>query len=76
VWTGLVFGIVGSIGGGVIIETVFSWPGIGLALLNAATAEDIPVAMGVLTVLGVLTLAGHLIVDVGYAFLDPRIRYG
>ncbi|MGD8624405.1 MAG: ABC transporter permease [Anaerolineae bacterium] len=75
VWTGLVFSIVGSIGGGVITETVFSWPGIGLALLNASTSEDIPVAMGVLTILGVLTLVSHLIVDVGYAFLDPRIRY-
>ncbi|MGD2207026.1 MAG: ABC transporter permease [Anaerolineae bacterium] len=75
VWTGLVFGIVGSIGGGVITETVFSWPGIGRALLTASTQEDIPVAMGVLTILGVLTLVSHLIVDVGYAFLDPRIRY-
>jgi peptide/nickel transport system permease protein len=75
VWTGLVFSVVGSIGGGVITETVFSWPGIGLALLNASTSEDIPVAMGVLTILGVLTLVSHLIVDVGYAFLDPRIRY-
>ena len=75
VWTGLVFTIVGSIGGGIITETVFSWPGIGLALLNASTSEDIPVAMGVLTILGVLTLVSHLIVDVGYAFLDPRIRY-
>jgi peptide/nickel transport system permease protein len=75
VWTGLVFSIVGSIGGGVITETVFSWPGIGLALLTASTTEDIPVAMGVLTILGVLTLISHLIVDIGYAFLDPRIRY-
>jgi peptide/nickel transport system permease protein len=75
VWTGLVFSIVGSIGGGVITETVFSWPGIGLALLNASTSEDIPVAMAVLTILGVLTLISHLIVDIGYAFLDPRIRY-
>jgi peptide/nickel transport system permease protein len=75
VWTGLVFSIVGSIGGGVITETVFSWPGIGRALLQASTNEDIPVAMGVLTILGILTLVSHLIVDVGYAFLDPRIRY-
>lgn len=75
VWTGLVFGIIGSIGGGVIIETVFSWPGIGQALLAASTNADIPVAMGMLTMLGVLTLVSHLIVDVGYMFLDPRIRY-
>jgi peptide/nickel transport system permease protein len=75
VWTGLVFGIAASIGGGIITETVFSWPGIGLALLNAATSEDIPVAMGILTILGVLTLLAQLVVDIGYAFLDPRIRY-
>jgi peptide/nickel transport system permease protein len=75
VWTGLVFGITLSIGGGIITETVFSWPGIGLAYLQAATSEDIPVAMGILTILGVMTLVSHLIVDVGYAFLDPRIRY-
>jgi peptide/nickel transport system permease protein len=74
-WTGLVFSIAGSVGGSVIIEAVFSWPGIGLTLLSASTAEDIPVAMGVLTILGVLTLISHLIVDIGYAFLDPRIRY-
>jgi peptide/nickel transport system permease protein len=75
VWTGLVFGITGSIGGGIITETVFSWPGVGRALLTHSLAEDIPVAMGILTMLGVLTLVSHLIVDVGYAFLDPRIRY-
>lgn len=75
VWTGLVFGIAGSVGGGIITETVFSWPGIGLAFLQASTSEDIPVAMGILTILGVLTLLSQLVVDVGYAFLDPRIRY-
>jgi peptide/nickel transport system permease protein len=63
------------VGGGVIVETVFSWPGIGLAFLNASTGGDIPLAMGILTILGILTLVSHLIVDVGYAFLDPRIRY-
>lgn len=76
VWTGLVFGITSSVGGGIITETVFSWPGIGLTLLKASMTEDIPTAMGVLTILGVLTLVAHLVVDVGYAFLDPRIRYG
>jgi peptide/nickel transport system permease protein len=75
VWTGLVFGITASIGGGIITETVFSWPGLGLAYLQAATSEDLPVAMAILTILGVMTLVAHLIVDIGYAFLDPRIRY-
>lgn len=75
VWTGLVFSIGGVISGGIITETIFSWPGIGLTLLQAATSEDIPVAMGVLTILGMMTLVSHLVADIGYAFLDPRIRY-
>jgi len=74
VWTGLVFSIGRSLSGGIITETIFSWPGIGLTMLNAATSADIPVAMGILTILGVLTLVSHLVVDIGYAFLDPRIR--
>jgi peptide/nickel transport system permease protein len=75
VWTSLVFSISRSIGGGIITETIFSWPGIGLTLLGATTAEDIPLAMGALQIIGVLTLISHLVADVGYAFLDPRIRY-
>ncbi len=75
VWTGLVFGIGNSVSGGIITETIFSWPGLGLTLLNAALVADIPVAMGALTVVGILTLISHLIADIGYAFLDPRIRF-
>jgi peptide/nickel transport system permease protein len=75
VWTGLVFSISNSVSGGIITETIFSWPGLGLTLLNAAQVEDIPLAMGALTITGLMTLASHLIADVGYAFLDPRIRY-
>lgn len=75
VWTGLVFSIGSSISGGIITETIFSWPGIGLALLSAAQVADIPVAMGAFTLLGVMTLFSHLVADIGYAFLDPRIRY-
>lgn len=75
VWTGLVFSISNSVSGGIITETIFSWPGLGLTLLNAAQVEDIPLAMGALTITGLMTLASHLVADVGYAFLDPRIRY-
>ncbi len=75
VWTSLVFSLGRSISGGIITETIFSWPGIGLTLLNAALVADIPLAMGTLTIVGILTLGSHLVADVGYAFLDPRIRY-
>lgn len=75
VWTGLVFSIGRSLSGGIITETIFSWPGLGLTLLNASLVADIPVAMGALTVVGILTLVSHLVADIGYAILDPRIRY-
>lgn len=75
VWTSLVFAIGSSVSGGIITETIFSWPGIGLTLLASAQVADIPLAMGALTIIGILTLVSHLVVDVGYAFLDPRIRY-
>jgi peptide/nickel transport system permease protein len=75
VWTGLVFSLSRSVSGGIITETIFSWPGLGLTLLKAASVADIPVAMGAFTIVGVMTLISHLIADIGYAFLDPRIRY-
>jgi peptide/nickel transport system permease protein len=73
--TSLVLGLATVISGGIITETIFSWPGMGLTLLNAAQQKDIPLAMGALTFVGVLALFAHLIVDILYAFLDPRIRY-
>ncbi len=75
VWTSLVFGIATAINGGIITETIFSWPGLGLTLLNGALVSDIPLVMGSLTVIGILVLLAHLVADVGYAFIDPRIRY-
>jgi peptide/nickel transport system permease protein len=75
VWTGLVFSIGGSVSGGIITESIFSWPGLGSTLLDSAANADIPVALGALTVVGVITLISHLVADIGYAFIDPRIRY-
>jgi peptide/nickel transport system permease protein len=75
VWTSLVFAIPTALSGGIVTETIFSWPGLGLAYLRAAISTDIPVVMGLITIIGVLTLVAHLVVDIGYAFLDPRIRY-
>lgn len=75
VWTGLVFALGFAVSGGVITEGIFSWPGLGQTLLNSAIVADIPVALGALTVVGVMVLISHLVADIGYAFLDPRIRY-
>ncbi len=75
VFTNLIIGIPFALSGGIITETIFSWPGMGLTLLNAVNLEDIPLAMGTLSFIGVLALTAHLVADVAYAFLDPRIRY-
>ena len=61
--------------GGVITESTFAWPGMGLTLLKAAQTNDIPMVIGGLVFTGTLALTGHLIADIVYAFIDPRIRY-
>jgi peptide/nickel transport system permease protein len=73
--TSLVYAIAFSIAGGIITETIFSWPGIGLTLLEASQVGDIPLTIGCLMMLGVLALVAHFVADILYAVLDPRIRY-
>jgi peptide/nickel transport system permease protein len=73
--TFLVINLPFALSGGIITESVFSWEGMGLTLLKAVQNEDIPLAMGALSVIGILALIAHLAADVMYAFLDPRIRY-
>lgn len=73
--TAFVLAVAFILDGGVITETIFSWPGMGLTLLNAALVEDIPMVIGALVFTGFLALTAHLIADILYAVLDPRIRY-
>ncbi len=73
--TSFVFSLAFAIDGGVITETIFSWPGMGLTLLSAVVQEDIPLAMGAFSFTGILALFAHLVADILYAYLDPRIRY-
>ncbi len=63
------------IGGSFIIETLFAWPGMGRLGLEAVFTHDYPVLMGTGVISGFLTLLGNLLADVGYAWLDPRVRY-
>ena len=73
--TSFVLALAFVLDGGVITETIFSWPGMGLTLLTAAQTQDIPMVIGALVFTGILALSAHLVADVLYAFLDPRIRY-
>ena len=61
-------------GGSVVIEVVFSWPGMGRSLYNAILARDYPVVMAASFLFGVLVLAANLLADLLYAVVDPRIR--
>jgi peptide/nickel transport system permease protein len=63
------------LGGAVIIEQVFSWPGLGRLSVNAAFQRDYPLVMGFVVVGGVLYVLGVLLSDLLYAWLDPRIQF-
>ncbi len=73
--TGFILAIAFSLDGAVITETIFSWPGIGLTLVQAVSSEDYPLAVGAYTFLGFIALVAHYIADISYAVLDPRISY-
>lgn len=73
--TSFVLSLALAIDGGIITETLFSWPGMGLTLLNAVQEKDMPLAVAALVFVGVFALIAHLIADILYAYLDPRIRY-
>jgi len=63
------------LGGSILVETVFSWPGLGLQLFRAISSRDLPLVQGgVMLVSGVFVFL-NLAVDLLYALLDPRVRY-
>ncbi len=63
------------LGGAVLTETVFSWPGVGQQLYRAILSRDIPLIQGTVLVIATLFVMINLAVDILYAYLDPRIRY-
>ena len=62
--------------GSVTIETVFAWPGIGLLALQAVNARDYQVIQAVTMFISVLFIGMNLFIDILYAYIDPRIRFG
>jgi peptide/nickel transport system permease protein len=62
--------------GAIATETIFSWPGMGRAFIEATNHFDYPVLMGILVITAILVVAANLLADVIYAFVDPRISYG
>jgi peptide/nickel transport system permease protein len=64
----------GLVGGSLITETIFGWPGMGRLAFHAATKRDYPIIMGALVMSTVLVILGNLLADIAYGFLDPRIK--
>ena len=62
------------LGGAVIVEKIFNWPGLGLMTMSAINARDYPVIMGVCLLSAVTVLVGNLLTDILYAVVDPTIR--
>jgi len=70
---GLQFGAL--LGGAVLTETVFAWPGMGLLLVDSIFSRDYPMIQGIVLVFSALVISMNLLVDVLYGYIDPRIRY-
>lgn len=70
---GLQFGTL--LGGAILTETIFSWPGIGLWLYEGILNRDYPVVQGGVVFVALIFVIVNLLVDLSYALLDPRIQY-
>ena len=70
---GIIFG--GLLVGSVSIETVYAWPGVGLLAYEAVLSRDFPVMQAIVIIFAGIFIATNLVVDILYAYLDPRIRY-
>jgi len=73
-FTALLF--ISLLSGTVVTETVFAWPGLGRLLVQSVSWRDYPVVEAVVLLLSVLYLGINLVVDIAYAYLNPRIRFG
>src|SRR5207253_744940 len=70
---GLQFG--NTLGGAVVTETIYGWPGMGRLVVQAIGQRDFPVVQGAVLALALLFSLVNMVVDLTYAFIDPRIRY-
>ena len=70
---GLQFGAL--LGGAVLTESVFGWPGMGLLYVDSIFSRDYPMIQGIVLVFPALVISMNMLVDVLYGYIDPRIRY-
>jgi peptide/nickel transport system permease protein len=61
--------------GAIAVETIFSWPGLGLLTYDALNAPDLPMLQGLFLVFSASVIVFNFVADLAYAYLDPRVRY-
>jgi len=71
---GIQFGYM--LGGSVIIESVFAWPGLGRLAIDSISIRDFPLVQAIALFTSVVVIGLNVLTDMAYAFVDPRIRYG
>ena len=64
------------IAGAILVENVFAWPGLGRLVVSASLDRDYPLILGIVLVIGALTLIANLATDLLYSLIDPRVRHG
>jgi peptide/nickel transport system permease protein len=64
------------VGGAVITETIFGWPGMGQLAVVSTIGRDYPMVMAITVVVAIVVIVSNLLVDLAYGWLDPRITYG
>ena len=74
--TAFALGVGHSVGGNVVIETVFSWPGLGRMLVEAVSSSDFPLAQGAFLLITAVLVTMNFIADLLYRVLDPRVSHG
>jgi len=65
-----------SVGGQVLIEQVFSWPGLGREMVQASLRNDYPLAQATFFLLSVIVISMNFMADLAYSYLDPRVQMG
>ena len=73
--TAFALGVGHSVGGNVVIETVFSWPGLGRMLVEAVSSSDFPLAQGAFLLITAVLVVMNFVADLLYTLLDPRISH-
>jgi len=72
--TSMALSLGGIISGGVLTETIFSWPGMGVLLVTGTLTHNYPIVQGAFYIMAMMTVLGNMFADILYAYLDPRVQ--